>query len=117
MAAGGAAPSRGGEVAGVRAGACSGGSGVAGVGQRGGRRLGELDGAVVARRPRTVRGERRGKGLERVRVTPVSNSGRQERQSAMIGLGLVPLEVGEHSGQSRDTGRGRDGRTPGERGE
>jgi hypothetical protein len=37
MAAGGAAPSHGGEVTGVGAGACYGGSGVTGVGQRGGR--------------------------------------------------------------------------------
>jgi hypothetical protein len=28
----------------------------------------------------------------------VRNSGRQEGQSAMIGLGLVPVEVGEHFG-------------------
>jgi hypothetical protein len=32
LAAGGAAPSRGGEVAGVRAGACYGGSGITGAG-------------------------------------------------------------------------------------
>jgi hypothetical protein len=57
-AAGSAAPSRGGEVGGVGASACYGGSGVAGVGQRGGRRLGELDCGVVATRPRLERGER-----------------------------------------------------------
>jgi hypothetical protein len=59
MAAGGAAPFCGGEVAGVGASACYGSSRVAGVGQRGGRRLGELDGGVVAARPRSERGERR----------------------------------------------------------
>jgi hypothetical protein len=31
-------------------------------------------------------------------VTPVRNSGRQERQSVVIGLGLIPIEVGEHFG-------------------
>jgi hypothetical protein len=95
MAAGGAAPSRGGEVAGVGAGACYGGSGVARVGQRGGRRLGELDDGVVATRPRSERGERRRKSSGWAEVTPVRNSGRRERQSAVIGLGLVPVEVGE----------------------
>jgi hypothetical protein len=98
MAAGGAAPSHGGEVAGVGAGACYGGSGVVGVGQRGGRRLGKLDGGVVATRPRSERGNRRRKSSRRVRVTPVRNSGRQESQSTVIGLRLVPVEVGEHSG-------------------
>jgi hypothetical protein len=32
------------------------------------------------------------------RGNSVRNSSRQERQSAMIGLGLVPVEVGEHFG-------------------
>jgi hypothetical protein len=56
-AAGAAAPLRSGEVTGVGAGACYGGSGVAGVGQRGGRRLGELDGGVVAMRLGSERDE------------------------------------------------------------
>jgi hypothetical protein len=34
----------------------------------------------------------------RPRVTLVRNIDRQERQSAAIGLGLVPVEVGEHYG-------------------
>jgi hypothetical protein len=95
---GGAGPFRGSEVTGVGVGACYGGSGVAGVGQRGGRRLGDLDGRVVSTRPRSERGEQWRKSSRRARVTPVRNSGRQERQSAMIGLGLVPVDVGEHSG-------------------
>jgi hypothetical protein len=52
----------------------------------------------VATRPRSERGERRRKSSRWAGVTSVSNSGRQERQSAVIGLGLVPVEVGEHFG-------------------
>jgi hypothetical protein len=78
-AAGGAAPLRCGEVVGVGAGACYGGSGVAGVGQRWGRRLGELDGGVVAMRLGSERGERRGKGFGRVGITPVRDFGRGEK--------------------------------------
>jgi hypothetical protein len=85
---------------------------VAGVSQRGGRRLGELDGGVVATRPRSERGKQRRKISGRAGVTPVRNSGLQERQSAVIGLGLVPIEVGSSLGQSRGTGQGRAGRTP-----
>jgi hypothetical protein len=58
-AAGGAAPLRGGEVAGVEAGAGYGGSGVAGVGQRGRGRHDELDDGKRAMNPRAERGERR----------------------------------------------------------
>jgi hypothetical protein len=97
MPAGAAAPSCGGEVAGVGAGECYGGSGVAGVGQRGGRRLGELDGGGVTTRPRSERGKRRRKSSGQAGVTLVTNSGRQERQSVVIGLELVPIEVGEQS--------------------
>jgi hypothetical protein len=42
-------------------------------------------------------GKRQRKNFGRAGVTLVRNSGRQERQSAVIGLGLVPVEVGEHS--------------------
>jgi hypothetical protein len=59
-AAGGAAPSRGGEVVRVGAGTCYGCSGVARVGQRGGERHGELSGGVVATTPRSE-GEMAGK--------------------------------------------------------
>jgi hypothetical protein len=59
MAAGGAAPLRDGEVAGVEARAGYGGSGVAGVGQRGRGCHGELDGEERAMNPRVERGERR----------------------------------------------------------
>jgi hypothetical protein len=52
----------------------------------------------VATRPRSERGERRRKSSRRVGVTPVRNSGRQERQSTVIGLGLVPVEVGKRFG-------------------
>ena len=86
MAAGGA---------GVGASACYGSSGVDGVGQRGGRRLDEIDGGGVATRPSSERGERWRKSSRQAGVTPVRNSGRQERQSVVIGLGLVPVEVGE----------------------
>jgi hypothetical protein len=109
MAAGGAAPLRGGEVTGVAAGACYGGSGVAGVGYRWRRRLDELDAGVVATRTGSERGKRRGKSSGRARVTLVRNSGRQERQSTAIGLGLVPVEVGGIMGQYRGTRRGRAG--------
>jgi hypothetical protein len=50
----------------------------------------------VATRPRLERGERQRKSFGRAEVTPVRNSDRQERQSVVIGLGLVPVEVGEH---------------------
>jgi hypothetical protein len=50
-----------------------------------------------------------------------SNSGEESRplegQLAAVGLGLVPVEVGDTLGQSPCTGRGRDGRTPCGRGE
>jgi hypothetical protein len=59
MAASGAAPLRGGEVAGVGAGAGYGGSGVAGVGQRGRGCHDELDGGERAMNPREERGEQR----------------------------------------------------------
>jgi hypothetical protein len=49
-------------------------------------------------RPGLERGKRWGESSGRARVTLVRNSGRQERQSAAIGLGLVPVEVGEHYG-------------------
>jgi hypothetical protein len=58
MAPGGAAPLRGGEVAGVEAGAGYGGSGVAGVGQRGRGRHDELNGGEEAMNPRAERVER-----------------------------------------------------------
>jgi hypothetical protein len=85
--AGGAAPSRGGEVTGVGAGACYDGSGVAGVGQNRRGRLGEVAGGVVATRPGSERGERRRKGSERVGVIPVRNSDHGEGQSTTTGLG------------------------------
>jgi hypothetical protein len=78
-AAGGAAPSRGGEVTGVGAGACYSGFGVAEVGQRGGRRLGELDGGAVATSLRSERGKWRRKSSGRVGGTPVRDSDRGER--------------------------------------
>jgi hypothetical protein len=59
MAASGAAPLRGGEVTGIEAGAGYGGSGVAGVGQRGRGCHDELDGGDRAMNPRAERGERR----------------------------------------------------------
>jgi hypothetical protein len=58
-AAGDAAPSRGGEVTGVGAGACYGSSGVAGAGQKRRGRLGELAGGVLTTRP-GQRGENSG---------------------------------------------------------
>jgi hypothetical protein len=56
--AGGAAPLRSGEVAGVEAGMSYGGSGIAGVGQRGRGCHGKLDGGERAMNPRVERGER-----------------------------------------------------------
>jgi hypothetical protein len=58
MAAGGAAPLRGSEVAGVEAGAGYGGFGVARFGQRGRGCHGKLDGGEKAMNPRAERGER-----------------------------------------------------------
>jgi hypothetical protein len=74
MAAGGATPLRGGEVARVGAGACYGGPGVAGVDQRWGRRLGELDGGVMATRP----GQRERNDGEKLRAGR-DNSGEESR--------------------------------------
>jgi hypothetical protein len=76
--AGDAAPSHGSEGAGVGAGACYGGSGVAEVGQKRRGRHGELAGVVLTTRPGSERGERRRKGSKRVEVTPVRDSGRGE---------------------------------------
>jgi hypothetical protein len=78
IAAGGAAPLHDGEVAGVKVGAGYGGSGVAGVGQRGRGCHDELDGGEEAMNPRTERGERRCESLGRAAVTPVSDSGHEE---------------------------------------
>jgi hypothetical protein len=86
-AAGGAAPSRDGEVTGVGAGACYDGSGVAGVGQNWRGRLDELDVGVVATRPGSERGERWRKGSGRVGAIPVRNSDHREGQSITTGLG------------------------------
>jgi hypothetical protein len=58
-AAGGAAPLRGGEVAGVEAGTSYGGSRVTGVGQRGRGHRGKLNGGEGAMNPRAEKGERR----------------------------------------------------------
>jgi hypothetical protein len=55
-----------------------GGSGFAGAGQSRRGRHDELTGGVVATRPGSDRGERRGKGSRRVGVTPVRDSGRGE---------------------------------------
>jgi hypothetical protein len=77
-ATGGTAPSHGGEVARVGVGACYGGSGVAGAGQKQRGRLGELAGGVLTTRPGSERGERRRKGSRRVGVTPVRDSDRVE---------------------------------------
>jgi hypothetical protein len=78
LATGGSAPSRGGEVAGVGAGACYGGSRVAGAGQKGRGALSELTGVALATRPGSERGERRRKGSGRVGATPVRNRDRGE---------------------------------------
>jgi hypothetical protein len=58
-----------------------------------------------------------GKNSGRAEVTSVRNSGRQERQSVAIGLGVVPVEAGEHYGPIPGTGWGRAGRTQCGRGE
>jgi hypothetical protein len=77
-AAGGAAPLRGGEVAGVEAGAGYGGSGVTGVGQRGRGCHSELDGGERAMNPWSERGERWWEGFGRAGATPVNHSGHGE---------------------------------------
>uniref|UniRef100_A0A804MJP4 Uncharacterized protein n=1 Tax=Zea mays TaxID=4577 RepID=A0A804MJP4_MAIZE len=58
MVAGGAAPLRVDEVVGVEVGVGYGGSGVAGVGQRGRGCHGELNGGEEAMNPRAENGER-----------------------------------------------------------
>jgi hypothetical protein len=75
LAAGGAAPSRGSEAAGVGAGACYGGSRVARAGQKRRGALGGLTGGALATRPGSERGEWRRKGSGRVGATPVRNRG------------------------------------------
>jgi hypothetical protein len=75
---GDAAPSRGGEVAGVGAGASYGGSGVAGTDQKRRGRRGELPSGVVATRPRSERGEWLREDSRRVMVTLVRDFGRGE---------------------------------------
>jgi hypothetical protein len=52
----------------------------------------------VATRPGSERGKRRGKSSGWAGVTPVRNFGCQKRQSTVIGLGLVPVEVWKHFG-------------------
>jgi hypothetical protein len=79
MATGGAAPPRDGEVTGVGAGACYGGSGVTGVGYKQRGRRGELTDGDLTTRPGSERGEWRRKGSGRVRVVPVRNFDRRER--------------------------------------
>jgi hypothetical protein len=78
MAAGGATPSRGGEVTGVGVGACYDGSRVAGAGQKRRGALGKLTGGALITRPGSERGERRRKGSRRVGATPVRNCSRGE---------------------------------------
>jgi hypothetical protein len=75
MGAGGAAPLYGGEIAGLEAGVCYGGSGVTGIGQRGREHHDELNGGEKATNPRAERGERRGEGLGRTGGTPARHSG------------------------------------------
>jgi hypothetical protein len=58
-----------------------------------------------------------GEKLRAGRGNSVRNFGHQERQSVTIGLGLVPVEVGNTLGQNRGTGRGWAGRTSCGRGE
>jgi hypothetical protein len=77
LAVGGAAPCSG-EVAGVGAAACYGGSRVAGASQKRRGALGELTGGALAMRPWSERGERRRKGSGRVGATPVRNHNRGE---------------------------------------
>jgi hypothetical protein len=82
LAAGGAAPAHGGEVAEVGAGVCYGGSRVAGAGQKRRGALGELTGGALATRPGSERGERRRKGSGR------GNFGEESRPRRR-GLGRV----------------------------
>jgi hypothetical protein len=64
------------------AGACYGGSRVAGVGYKRRGRRGELTGEDLTTRPGQERGEQRRKGSGRVEATPVKNSGRGEGSEA-----------------------------------
>jgi hypothetical protein len=75
---GGAAPLRGGEVAGVEVGASYCGSRVTGVGQRGRERHGELNGKEETMNPWAERGERRGEGLRRTGGAPARHSSDEE---------------------------------------
>ena len=82
LAAGGAAPPRGGEVTRVVAGACYGGSRVSGVGYKRRGRRGELTGEDLTTRPGSETGERRRKGSGWVEATPVRNSSHREGSEA-----------------------------------
>ena len=112
MAAGGTTLAQSGEVTEAGAGVGYGGFEAAGVGQnyRGG--LDEHAEGVSATRPGSERGEWRRENSGRVDITPARNSDRWERQSTAIGLGLVPVEVGERYGPTSGTGWGWVGRTP-----
>jgi hypothetical protein len=78
MAAGGAAPAHGHEVAGMGTGAGYGSSRVAGAGQKRRGRLGELTGRALTTRSWSERGEQWRKGSGRVGATPAMNHGREE---------------------------------------
>jgi hypothetical protein len=76
MAAGGAAPAYGGEVAGVGAGAGYGGSRVAGASQKRRGRLDELTSGALTTRLGLERVERRRKGSKWAEATPSRNHSR-----------------------------------------
>jgi hypothetical protein len=57
-------------------------------------------------RPGSERGERRRESSGRVVAVPVSNSDSWERPTTVIGLSLVPVEVGERYGPTSGNGTG-----------
>jgi hypothetical protein len=95
-----------GEIVGARVGVGYGGSEAARVGQNCQGGLGEHIEGVSATRPGSERGGRRRESFGRVGAVPLRNSDRWERQSTAIGLGLVPMEVGERYGPTSGHGTG-----------
>jgi hypothetical protein len=102
----GAAPVRGGVVAGDRTDAAFGGLGVAWVGRnwRGG--LDELSGSAPAMRPGSGKREQRRRCFGRVGITSARNPGRREEESGTLKLGLAPAREGERYGPQPGLGTG-----------
>jgi hypothetical protein len=109
-AAGGAAPTHGGEVAGAGVGAGSRGSKVTTVGQDQRDGPDKLAGRVPAMRLRPGARERRRESSRWVGVTLARNLGRGDGESSVLRLGLAPAREGECYRPTQGPGRGQFGR-------